>query len=388
MHGLLTALASRHPVTAVALVDEEFSLDECRRAMEAYCSRVVLLPNPRGRDGRYKRGLQLRSLLSRRSFERLRVEVPGLQATLDGLLGARRFDAVVLEFPYLGHLSLRRSPPGTRPPRVVLDAHEIAYDMVRQFSRTGGPFRRVYAGLDWRKLRREELAAFRSVDGVVVCSAEDRRRVQEQVPGVRTAVVPNAADVAYFQPRSSDPPPDGHTVLFFGLLSTLPNSEGVQWFVREVWPRVLERRPDARLKILGRGAPPSVQALAGPSVEVVGFAEDLRPHLAAAAAVVVPLRLGGGTRLKIVEGMAMGKAIVSTTLGAEGLEVESGRELLLADAPADFAEAVLGLLGSPETARRLGAAARARAVERYAWSTAAAELERFLVEDSPVQEAR
>jgi glycosyltransferase involved in cell wall biosynthesis len=193
-------------------------------------------------------------------------------------------------------------------------------------------------------------------------------------------VIPNAADVERYQPRPGDPAPDGRTVLYFGLLSTVPNVDGVTHFVQAIWPRIAAAHPEARCRIVGGRPPPSLLALAGPRVELTGFVEDLRPHLAAAAAVVVPLRLGGGTRLKIVEGMAMGKAIVSTTLGAEGIEAVPGRDLLVEDEPVAFADAVIRLLDQPELAARLGRAARQLAVERYAWSGAARALEGFFRE--------
>ena len=117
MHGLMTQLAQRHDLTAVMLVDDEFDIEECRLAMQAYCREVVLVPNPYGRDGLAKRLLQLRSLASTRSFERLRVTVPAFQRALDEVLRTRRFDIVNLEFPYLGHYDLRQSPPGDEASR-------------------------------------------------------------------------------------------------------------------------------------------------------------------------------------------------------------------------------------------------------------------------------
>jgi glycosyltransferase involved in cell wall biosynthesis len=247
---------------------------------------------------------------------------------------------------------------------------------VRQLGQTSRSLgRALYSSLDWRKLRREELAAYRSADGVAVCSIADQERILRDLPRARTAVVPNAADVEHYRPRPGDPPPDGRTVLFFGLLSTLPNVDGIRWFVQEIWPLVTRGRPDARLKILGKGAPPEVTALAAPGVEVTGFVEDLRPHLASAAAVVVPLRLGGGTRLKIVEAMAMARPVVSTRLGAEGIDARPGTELLVADTPESFAEAVLELLRDPAAGARLGAAARRLAEEKYSWEGAAAAMD-------------
>jgi glycosyltransferase involved in cell wall biosynthesis len=379
VHGLMTQLAQRHDLTAVMLVDHEFDAEECRQAMQAYCHEVVLVPNPYSRDGLSKRLLQLWSLASTRSFERLRVRVPALQRALDQVLRARRFDVVNLEFPYLGHCDLRQAPPGERLPPLVVDSHEIAYDLAQQFALAANDnlVRRIYAGANWRKLRREELGTYRYADGVYLCSAADERRLLDQVPGVRTAVIPNAADVEYYQPRPTDPPPDGRTLVYFGLLSTIPNVDGVIHFVQDIWPRVAESHPDARCKIIGGRPPPSLLTLGGARVELTGFVSDLRPHLAAAAAVVVPLRLGGGTRLKIVEAMAMGKAIVSTTLGAEGIEAVPGRDLLIQDEPAAFAGAVSRLLADPGLAARIGQSARRLAVQRYSWSEAAQALEGF-----------
>jgi glycosyltransferase involved in cell wall biosynthesis len=378
VHGLMTQLAQRHDLTAAMLVDDEFDAQECQQAMQAYCREVVLVPNPYGREGLMKRRLQLRSLASTRSFERLRVTVPAFQQVLDRLLRARRFDVVNLEFPYLGHCDLRQAPRREKLPAVVVDSHEIAYDLARQFARAGVSLgRRLYAEANWRKLRREELATYRGADGVYLCSAADERRLLDHIPEARTAIIPNAADVEYYQPRPTDPPSDANTLVYFGLLSTVPNVDGVTHFVRDIWPRIAEAHPEARCKIIGGKPPPSLVALAGPKVELTGFVSDLRPHLAGAAAVVVPLRLGGGTRLKIVEAMAMGKAIVSTALGAEGIDAVPGRDILIENQPTGFADAVNRLLADPGLAAGIGRSARQLAVERYSWAGAARALEGF-----------
>ena len=374
----MTQLARRHDLTAVTLVDGDSDANECRRAMEAYCREVVMVPSLYGRGGLTKRLLQLRSLASTRSFHRLLFTPPAFRQSLDRLLHARRFDVVNLEFSFLGHCNLRQAPAGETLPALVVDSHNIDYDLARQYARNGSSLvRRLYAEANWRKLRLEELATYRDADGVYLCSAADERRLLNEVPTVRTAVIPNAADVEYYQPRSNDPPPDGRTVVFFGLLSYVPNVDGVNHFVMDIWPRIAEAHPEARCKIIGDRPPPSLLALAGPRVELTGFVPDLRPHLAAAAVVVVPLRLGGGTRLKIVEAMAMGKAIVSTTLGAEGIEAVPGRDILVEDEPVGFADAVSHLLAEPSLAARVGQSARQLAVKRYAWSGAARALEGF-----------
>ena len=322
IHGLMTQLAQHHDLTAVMLVNHEFDVEECRRAMQVYCREVVLVPNLYSRKAFAKRLRQLRSLASTHSFERLQVMVPAFHQALDRVLRAKRFDVVNMEFSFLGHCDLRQAPPGERLPALIVDSHNIDYDLARQYAHSGGGLvRRCYAGANWRKLRRDELATYRDADGVYLCSLADEQRLLNEIPGVRTTVIPNAADVEFYQPRPTDPRPDGRTVVFFGLLSYLPNVDGVIHFARDIWPRIAKAHPETRCKIIGGGQPPpSLLELAGPRLELMGFVPDLRPHLAAAAAVVVPLRLGGGTRLKIVEAMAMGKVIVSTTLGAEGMD--------------------------------------------------------------------
>jgi polysaccharide biosynthesis protein PslH len=378
IHGLMSQLARRHDLTAVMQFDDEFDAEECRNAMQAYCQEIVLVPRPSVREGLAKRLLQLKSLASPRSWERRQSGMPEMKRALGRVLRAKRFDLVNLEFSFLGECDLRQAPPNERPPRLVVDSHNIDYELARQYAREGSRLaHRLYAAVNWRKLRREELGTYRNADGVYLCSAADERRLLDQTPGVRTAVIPNAADVEYYQLRPTDPRPDGRTLVFFGLLSYAPNVDGVIYFVQKIWPRIAETHPEARLKIIGGKPPRLLQQLAGPRVELTGFVPDLRPHLAAAAAVVVPLRLGGGTRLKIVEAMAMGKAIVSTTLGAEGIEAVPGRDLLIEDQPEAFAHAVNRLLADPNLAARIGQSARRLAVERYSWSGAAQALEGF-----------
>lgn len=379
LHGLMTEMARHHDVSAVMVAGEEFDIDECRTAMQVYCRDVVLVRNSREQSKLSKRLRQVQSLVSSQSFERLWVSFPEIQKEIDRLLQSKRFDVVNLESTFLGHCNLRQAPAGEKPPVVVVDSHNIDYDLARQYAKSGASLGiRAYYGMNWRKLRNEELSTYQAADGVYLCSAADQTRLRAEAPQANTVVIPNAADVEFYKPRAEDPAPDGRTVVFFGLMSYAPNIDGITYFAEKIWPLVLAARPEARCKIIGGSPAPSVKALAGGSVEVTGFVPDLRPHLASAACVVVPLRLGGGTRLKIVEGMAMGKAIVSTSLGAEGIEAHDGRHILIADEPRAFADAVIRLLDDRELTDRIGAAARKLAVEQYSWNGAAKNLEHFL----------
>ncbi|MGH2872768.1 MAG: glycosyltransferase family 4 protein, partial [Solirubrobacteraceae bacterium] len=158
---------------------------------------------------------------------------------------------------------------------------------------------------------------------------------------------------------------------------TVPNVDGVLYFLREIWPRIVAVRSDARFVIIGADPAPAIRAHAGPGVTIVGPVDDLRPHMSAAAVVVVPLRLGSGTRLKILEAWAMARPVVSTALGAKGLDCVPGRHLLIADDPSEFAGSVLRVLSEPGLADELGRAGRALVSERYSWQGTAGVLEGF-----------
>jgi polysaccharide biosynthesis protein PslH len=377
-HGLLTNLAQQHEITAVILHDDEATPQISGAAMRTYCKQVHFVRNPHGASGWRRRLLQLRSWFSKDSFQRLGSMAPELQACLDEVLRAQRFDVVLVNFPHLAHYRLRQSPPGMRAPVVIIDSHDVHYDLARQIVTSAASFgRRLHARLNWRKLQREEIAAYENADAVCVCSLADQQRLAKDAPAARTVVIPNAADVEGMQPRPSDPAPVADTVLFFGLLSSVPNVDGLGFFVREIWPRILAVRPAAQFLIVGAKPAPALKVLEGQGVTIVGPVDDLRPYLSRAAVVVVPLRLGSGTRLKILESWAMARPVVSTSLGAEGLDSVAGEHLLIADDPAEFAAAVIRVLSDPELAAKLSASGRALVSESYSWHGVAKSLADF-----------
>jgi len=377
IQGILQALSGSHDITALSLISPDLDRGEAERAMREYCREVVLIPS-RPWEGLGKRYLQVRSLFSTRSYERRFYSLPDLRRALDRLLSRRRYHIVNLEAPYLAHLQLAQAPPGEPLPLLVLNEHNIEFDLLRQMAGTGlGLARHLYNSVNWPKIRREELSAWRRFDGVTFTSATDEARARTLIPSLRSAVIPNSVDVGYFRPRAAYPPSDGCTVMFFGAINYFPNIDGVLFFAREVWPLLAASHPRARLKIVGQHPTREILALHGPRVEVAGVVDDLRPHLAQAAAVIVPLRIGGGTRFKILEAMAMAKPIVSTAIGAEGIEVAPGRNILLADAPADFAAAVGRILDDAGSAGRMGREGRTLVEERYSWEVAARQLEGF-----------
>jgi glycosyltransferase involved in cell wall biosynthesis len=165
-------------------------------------------------------------------------------------------------------------------------------------------------------------------------------------------------------------------LVFTGSMDWLPNVDGMQYFVRDILPRIREAEPNATLSIIGRSPTPAVKRLAlDAGIAITGRVEDVRPHIAEGSVYIVPLRVGGGTRLKIFEAMAMGKAVVSTSIGAEGLPVTTGDNVVIADEPAEFARAVVDLIRDDEWRQRIEIAARRLVVERYDWSAVSRDFE-------------
>ena len=282
------------------------------------------------------------------------VESPAMEQTLRDL-ARKQFDVAVFE-----HSSMARfmsALPDTLPK--VIDFHNVHTLMERRAAHAdGGDFREAE-----RMLAYEADIASRAAL-CVTCSDAEAAVVREKLGTSRVAVVPNGVDTEYFRPTS------GVSItgrlLFTGMMNYPPNIQAVSSFVRTVLPLVRSRVPHAVLDIVGSSPPPDVESLACDHVVVHGSVPDVRPHFDAADVVVVPLLHGGGTRLKILEAAAMGKAIVSTSLGAEGIDLEPDREIVIADTDAQFASAVVSLLHDSGRRTALGVAART-AVAAYDW---------------------
>ena len=296
---------------------------------------------------------------------------------IEQLLREREFDLIVCDF-VLPVVNL----PARVPCPVVVFTHNVEAEIWRrhaemQRSRIG---RFLYSRQHRRMLRFERRALGRA-DGVLAVSDVDRDTLSRLYPEAAQEpihVVPTGVDTEFFQPACSAP--GSRSLVFTGSMDWLPNEDAMTFFCREVLPLIRAEEPETTLAIVGRTPTPAVQRLAQEAgVSVTGRVDDVRPYMADAAVYVVPLRIGGGTRLKIFEAMAMGKAVVSTDVGAEGLPVRHGEHVMLANEPAAFASAVVDLMRSVDRRRTLEAAARALVVGRYDWASVAGELDRALV---------
>jgi glycosyltransferase involved in cell wall biosynthesis len=375
LDGLMRALSKRHEVSVLAFNREDPFAEMSLEASRTYCKEVVVFPEPDLEGTREKRLFQARSLASLHSFEYLNfARRREFQERLDQMLSRGAYDVVQFEFAQMAVYRFARTPGKARA--FVLDEHNVEYDVLRRTAEgSTSPVRRIYNALNWRKLAREERKAWGRFDGVVFTSDRDEALVKAESSELRTAVIPNGADVEAFRPLRGREEPD--TLLFFGAISYFPNQDGVVSFIDDILPKIRAKRPNVKLHVLGPGARDEVLARQGNGVEILGMVDDVGPYIDRAAAVVVPLRIGGGTRLKIMEALAKGKALISTRLGAEGIDVVDDEHVLLADEPADFAAAVDRVLGDRMLATRLGDAGRRLIEERYGWQGIAGNLERF-----------
>ena len=257
---------------------------------------------------------------------------------------------------------------------VVLNAHNVEHELLQQRAAIEPQWpKRLFLRMQTRKLARFERDACRRADRVIACSRADAQVLARLAPHTPVVVVPNGVDVEHHRPaaRAADGPPQ---LVFVGQMGWFPNRDGVQWFLAEILPRVRAQRPDVRFVVVGKSEGLRVPAALRDAVRLAGFVDDVGAAVDAAAVYVVPLRTGSGTRLKVLEAMAHGKPIVTTTIGAQGIDLVPGHEAFFADSAEGFSEAVVRLLADPAKAAALGAAARAKAQARYDWSAIGGDL--------------
>lgn len=289
---------------------------------------------------------------------------------------AARPDVVVFDFPHAAVLApARLSVPS------VMFTHNIEAEIFeRHWKVARFPLRRWLWRNQYHKMRRFEKSALQAFDTVIAVSERDCTFFRDIYDIERCGAIPTGVDTEYFDYR---PPGDDPLVVFCGSMDWMANVDGVIWFAEQVWPLIRKRMPDARMKVIGRSPPDSLRrriAQVAPDWELTGFVDDVRDHVGGASAFVIPLRVGGGTRIKAFEAMATGTPVVSTAIGIEGLPVEDGIHYLCADDPGPFADHVVSLLNDREQRDRLSQAARQLVTERYGFRNAAAVFEELCVD--------
>jgi glycosyltransferase involved in cell wall biosynthesis len=302
-----------------------------------------------------------------------KARVPALGALASRLARPGQADACVADFL----AAMPNTPGGGQVPRVLFQ-HNVEHVIWQRLAATERrAWRRALLGIEWRKMRRFEARACARAALTLGVSEADVALLARLAPRARLAALPTGVDAEYFAPtRAAERPAE---LVFLGSMDWYPNEDAVLHFIDRILPAIRREVPDASLTVVGRNPTPRLRAAAAASgVSITGTVDDVRPHVAPAAVCVVPLRVGGGTRLKIFEALAMEKAVVSTSVGAEGLPLTPGEHYRAADAPADFAQAVIRLLRDPEGRARLGRAGRALVEARFSWQTVARRFEEAL----------
>lgn len=393
IYQILRGLARRHTLTCLTFAPDA-AAEEALAPLRNVC-RVVTVRGPAPRSVPRRAWTTLTSPLPDMA---LRNASPAFRAALRDLVARERFDVVQAESiemaPYLMSLSSTARAPSASRPRLVLDQFNAEYVLQKRAALTdlraaltfSNPVQRgaggVYSLIQWVKLARYERAIMQKCDVTIVVSEEDRKAL-ERIGGTRFVVAPNGVDTTFFSRAALDCDRRAPltfavpALVFSGTLDFRPNVDALVWFVDAVLPQILACRPDVRLLAVGKRPAPILRRLAEQGrLTLTGEVADVRPYLAGATVYVVPMRIGGGIRLKVLEAFAMEAPVVSTSLGVEGIVgLRDGVHCLLADAPQQFAGSILRLLDDPATRRALGAAGRELARAGYEWETIIPRLE-------------
>jgi sugar transferase (PEP-CTERM/EpsH1 system associated) len=370
-------LAARHDITYVSFEDST-QTDADRLGMREVCSRLETIPRTDAAKGTWRFYADASGyLVDRVPYAVAKYRSAAYRAKVEALLATGRYDAVVCDFlPPVVNLPERLPCPS------ILFTHNVEAEIWRRHAEQAtNPVSRHLLTQQWHRMLRFEGGALGRFDLVLAVSEADSKTFARLYPNSLKSpvhVVQTGVETDYFTP--ADGRAERAHMVFTGSMDWLPNEDGMTYFCREILPRIRQAEPDATLSIIGRSPTPAVRKLAEiAGVEVTGRVDDVRPHIARGAVYVVPLRIGGGTRLKIFEAMSMAKAVVSTTVGAEGLPVTNGRDIDIADEPSRFAHSVVHLIRDTEARRAIEQAARRLVVERYDWSAVANDFEAALL---------
>lgn len=370
---IVSELARRHRVSVLTTHGPSDDPEGLAREL-THCEDVVSVPYAIPKAGSVDFAVALgRSWFSPYPADLWKCQVPGLQARLRETL-ASGVDLCVADFL----VAMPNVPRLSRPPTILFE-HNVEYMIWKRLCEVEGRgWRRALLTLEWRKMRRYERRACKQARLTVAVSEADRLLLSREAPEADIRAMATGVDTSYFQPGGNEKP---GTMVFTGAMDWYPNEDAVIDFTERILPLVRGAVPEASLTVVGRNPSERLKQIAARAgVRITGTVPDIRPHVANAAVCVVPLRVGGGTRLKIFEALAMGKAVVSTTIGAEGLPIKPGEHFLQADTPGEFADAVIGLLRDSGRRRAFGTVGRRLVEERYSWGQVARQFEGYCEE--------
>ncbi len=369
---MLKRLHERHEIHYVAF-QQNGETEGLERAVE-YSTQAYAIPHAVPARGTVPFFMQLAAnLFSDLPLSVSRYISPAMREVIRSLRSKHSFDSVVCDF-------LFPAPNFSNFDDVVLFEHNVE-SMIwqRHVESSSDPLRKAYFGMQYRRMLACEAKACREAAHVIAVSAIDARKIEQMFDLSKVSDIKTGVDVDYFAPAPIAHPKVADLV-FVGSMDWLPNIDGVRFFVSEVLPLICAKIPEVKLVIVGRTPPAEIQKMAGPNVHVTGTVADIRPYLWGSAVSIVPLRIGSGTRLKIYESMAAKTAVVSTTIGAEGLVYEDGTNIAIADSAEDIARSCIHLIENVASRRSMAQSAFKMVAERFSWPQIAQEFEDLLKE--------
>lgn len=374
-YNLIRRVGARHDLHLVALRHKQATHPEAEVArakdeLSSICRSVDIVDLA---DRTQPVNLAMRGLLGLLAADPLTVSVvrsDDVRERIRRLTAQHRFDVA-----HLDTIGLAEYLPDVAGIASVMTHHGAEAFMIRRrIPREPNAVKKLFFLAEWFLLDRYERRMCPAVDANVTMSVLDQQILQKAAPDAEFAVVGNGVDVDLFTPVT---PSESPAVIFAGRLDQYSNREGILYFLREAWPLIRREFPGALMHVIGMNAPRSLQDLAAadPQIKLHGFVPDVRPYFRAATVALCPVRDGGGTRIKILDALAMGMPIVSTTIGAEGIDVTPEQDILIADTPQDYSRQVARVFRDPVLRARLGANARRLAVERYSWDVLSDQLD-------------
>lgn len=335
------------------------------RIQAAYGGRIRdirVVPPPIPWKGLRKRVIQLKSFLRGRSGGFVFSHSPEMQSEIRRQLERTRFDIIQCETHLMSFYDTSLSD-GVR----ILDAQNVEYDGFTRLARNSrSKVRRMFYRREAHACHMEETAAWRNQDAILCTSRRDRDLIDGIVPTIPKFVIPNGVNISYFSPGDEQVEP--FSMVFTGTMNYPPNSDGMLYFLDGVFPAVVKAIPQAKVYVVGSAPPRELRQKSSPNVIVTGFVEDVRPFIRRSALYIVPLRSGGGTRLKLLEALAMKKPVVTTSVGCEGIDVVHNESVMVADDPGDFAAKVIELLRNPAKGSGLAQIGHEIVCRHYDWS--------------------
>ncbi len=365
IYNILKHLANHHNVTVAGYGSKREQL-ELENEFPSLRGKIHFCPSP---YTKWNHTITfLRSLISSNSHWYHKTMNKEMDTMLQELVRTQHFDIIQSEFPVMANFNLETDAIK------ILDAHNVEYDNFRRMAEAdSNVFKKLYFKLESQKFYREEVSVARKQDAILTVSERDAKLFEKDVPDVNKCLVPNGIDMNKMQ--RVDTLVEPFSLVFVGMMKYFPNDEAMRYFLDEVFPLIQKQIPQVKIYIVGGSPAPWLQKRAGRQVEVTGYVEDVRPYISKASAYVVPLNMGGGTRLKILEAMAMEIPLVTTTIGCEGIPLKHQETALIADTPETFAQATIKLLLEEGLRSTLTTNAYELVTSKFSWEQIHVQLE-------------